>query len=150
MGAGKIVLMIILLVASTYAYDATRTKGANGQDVVDASVTEVQDTCIFSNDRQFMRRLAYVETKFGTIPYAKSDGIWQLNQSYFNVTLQSKYQSTWQKINNQLNVNYTSFNYANGDMSVPLYNAIATRFYFSITSDPVPWTIADQANYYVK
>lgn len=145
------VLILHLAATSCFAYDATREKNQIGQDVVDGSVTQVQDTCIFSNDRQFLRRVAYAETSFGSGKEVdKLGGIWQMTPSYYNETLQSKYAPTWQQIDSQLKVNYTAFSYIDGDFTVPLNDALATRFYLSTTNAAIPWTIEDQADYYVK
>ena len=50
--------------------------------VVDATVSRIQQTCIFGDDKRFLRRLAYVETLDGTDTAAfnggRNGGIWKI------------------------------------------------------------------------
>jgi hypothetical protein len=63
------------------ASDQTTQSRAIGNDVVTACVRRIQNTCIFPNDHQFMRRVAYVESKFGRdLTY---DIILLLNMTFF-------------------------------------------------------------------
>lgn len=59
--------------------------GASGAGVVDAVVNLIYHSCIFPEDYLFLRRLAYVETRDGTIPYTYDPnyyyaGIWRVTQ----------------------------------------------------------------------
>lgn len=148
---GSVLLASLFIVyRSAEAYDATLIANQTGEDVVDASISRVQDTCIFTNDLQFMRRVAYVETTFGNDKETNKGGIWQLTEAEFNQTLQTKYSSYWDKINSMLGMNYTELNYKNGDLFVPLYDAVSTRLYLNTTNDVIPWTVEEQANFWVK
>lgn len=131
-------LMPIVLLAiagvSDGRTDQTRTPGAVGQDVIQASIKSLQDACVFSSDRQFMRRLAWVESQFGNDPNTfvnRVDGIWHLSQSDFNATV--NYDKTIERnIFNNLGVNYSSLGFAKGSMMIPLYNAISTRYALAV------------------
>ena len=67
--------------------DDTVTAGASGSDVVHAVVGRIEDgriegSKIFPNDNQFLRRIAYVESKDGadqgTYRSGYNEGIWQV------------------------------------------------------------------------
>ena len=48
--------------------DLTRTPLTYGTDVVEAAVALVEESAIFLNDNQFLRRLAWVESQDGNHP----------------------------------------------------------------------------------
>lgn len=64
-------MRVLLLAAVTcllpiaLARDRTTERGATGTDVVYASISRLQASCIFPNDYQFLRRLAWVESGDG-------------------------------------------------------------------------------------
>lgn len=62
--------------------DKTRTPGEKGSAVVDAVVDLIKNSCIFPNDRMYLRRLAFVETQDGlslnTYRPGYNGGIWQV------------------------------------------------------------------------
>ena len=63
--------------------DETRQPGSAGRAVVDAVIELIEASCIFPDDKSFMRRLAYVESTDGTDEKTFRDdydgGIWQVN-----------------------------------------------------------------------
>lgn len=64
------------------AVDRTREDRAVGADIVQAVVDIIRENCIYPNDRIFLRRLAYVESKDGlntdTFRPNFYGGIWQV------------------------------------------------------------------------
>lgn len=64
------------------AVDRTREDRAVGADIVQAVVDIIRENCIYPNDRVFLRRLAYVESKDGkntnTFRPNFYGGIWQV------------------------------------------------------------------------
>lgn len=66
--------------------DKTRTPGEKGSDVVEAVVNLIKNSCIFPNDRMYLRRLAYVETADGlslnTYRPGYYGGIWQVGLAF--------------------------------------------------------------------
>ena len=54
--------------------------------MVEAVVDRIEASCIFSDDKQYMRRLAYVESSDGTHPKTYRDGydggIWQVGNKF--------------------------------------------------------------------
>lgn len=64
------------------AVDRTREDRAVGADIVQAVVDIIRENCIYPNDRVFLRRLAYVQSKDGKITNTFRQnyygGIWQV------------------------------------------------------------------------
>jgi len=76
----------LLSVAVGESMDGTRQSGgAAGSGVVDAVIRLIEASCVFPDDKQFMRRLAYVESNDGNSENAyRTDydgGIWQVDCS---------------------------------------------------------------------
>lgn len=68
-------------VCSGQVNDQTRVPGASGADIVEAVISLIHESCIFPNDRLYLRRLAYVESNDGTDTSTYrpgyDGGIWQ-------------------------------------------------------------------------
>ena len=68
---------------SCLGVDRTREPNTSGEDVVKATLRQIQESNIFPNDNSFLRRLAYVESKDGTDPDTYRNGyhggIWQVS-----------------------------------------------------------------------
>ena len=64
------------------SHDGTVAAGAAGKDVVESTVDRILASCIFPEDKLFLRRLAYVESNDGMNPKTYrpdySGGIWQV------------------------------------------------------------------------
>lgn len=85
------VLTLGALVASCWAVDQTRQPGALGASVVESVVSLIRESCLFADDKRFLRRLAYVQSRDGTDPktYGRSNyhgGIWQVGPNW-NMTI---------------------------------------------------------------
>ncbi|KAH7701585.1 Vitrin, partial [Aphelenchoides avenae] len=59
------IVLTLCFLSVTLAKDRTTERRANGTDVVLASIQRLQDTCIFANDFQFLRRIAWHESQDG-------------------------------------------------------------------------------------
>ena len=83
------VFAICLLVGAALSADMTRVPNSNGADVVEAVVNIIRESCLFADDKRFLRRLAYVESEDGMSPNTYRQGyhggIWQVN--YFSNTV---------------------------------------------------------------
>jgi receptor-type tyrosine-protein phosphatase Q len=129
-------------------------KGAHGKAVVDKVVKLIQGTCVFKNDKQFLRRVAWVESKFGDDPntFRMNNGIWQVDEIAFKETLvPTSTRNQWiQELNqSSLHINYRSINWNQGDLKIPLLGGLASRFYMAATiPEEIPWTIEAQAQYW--
>ena len=64
-----------------------RQDGASGPEAVLLAVARIQQSGIFGNDNDLLRRIAYVETRDGTLPDTFRDGyhggIWAVDQAAF-------------------------------------------------------------------
>lgn len=81
-------LLCVLCWKLVSAVDRTREDRAVGADIVQAVVDIIREKCIYPNDRVFLRRLAYVESKDGkntnTFRPNYYGGIWQVGIPYEN------------------------------------------------------------------
>lgn len=77
-----LLLCIALFNVCYSAVDRTREDRAKGADIVQAVVDVIREKCIYPNDRLFLRRLAYVESRDGldinTFRPNFYGGIWQV------------------------------------------------------------------------
>lgn len=58
-------LFALCLIFGVKGDDDTMTKKAYDTDVVLATLRRIEDTCIFPNDYLFMRRIGWMESKWG-------------------------------------------------------------------------------------
>ena len=82
----KLCVFLAICLAFVYvsnAVDMTLQPQANGHDVVEAVVNLIRDSCLFADDKRFLRRLAYVESQDGTAAstfrFGYYGGIWQVS-----------------------------------------------------------------------
>lgn len=91
-------LCLACWVALVSAADLTRQPKATGPEVVEAVVNIIRESCLFADDRRFLRRLAYVESQDGTSPSTFRNGyyggIWQVCSYHHHQTLQLVITST--------------------------------------------------------
>lgn len=156
----SLLLVTSMLVAFTSAQSSVNlitTPGASGSAVVEATVSRIQQSCIFGDDRRFLRRLAYVETLDGTdatFNGGNSGGIWKISTSAFTtLTAQSGsvLNSYLPKIQAEFGINTNTVTYS--DLNKPLYSALAAALYtvYVIAASPVrdlPRSINNQANFW--
>ncbi|KAK7094795.1 uncharacterized protein [Littorina saxatilis] len=72
------------------SHDLTLEAGARGTEVVEAVVEKIRSSCVFPEDRQFLRRVAHVVSNDGTDtdtygPHFHG-GIWKVTEAMFNAT----------------------------------------------------------------
>lgn len=76
-------LCLFAAIANCLSLDQTRQPGAVGASVVESVVSLVRESCLFADDKRFLRRLAYVQSRDGTDPktYRRNyhGGIWQVS-----------------------------------------------------------------------
>ncbi|GFN90203.1 collagen alpha-1(xiv) chain [Plakobranchus ocellatus] len=108
--------------------DLTRVPGTMGADVVEATLLQIRESCVFPSDSLFLRRAAYVMTKDGTDPNTYragfDGGIWQVNQTDFAMTKSSPAVSMyWAPIKAAFNIDWAGVQWS--DLRKPLYSGIA-------------------------
>ena len=61
--------------------------GAIGEAVTEASIQKIYNSEIFPYDQEFLYKIAYMETRFGTDHYTNgTGGIWGMSEEKFNLT----------------------------------------------------------------
>ena len=126
--------------------DLTRKKESTGTDVVEASVALVEESAIFPNDNQFLRRLAWVESEDGersdTYRSGYFGGIWQVDETVLlatqDVANNPKLTGVFNSLQVQFNIDWLSVR--KEDLLEPLFSALAANIFItmSIVSDPIP------------
>ena len=138
--------------------DSTIRKKAAGTPVVAATLHRLKNAFLFTNDYFFMRRVAWVESHFGSgsgsFNLQEPKGIWQLSMRGFQDTLDTNAHPSlsglYANINAQLGVNWPSMNSSNANMNKVLYNALAARIYMQNNIDSIPLSVSEQAVFWLQ
>ncbi|KAL3871109.1 hypothetical protein ACJMK2_039128 [Sinanodonta woodiana] len=150
-----LVVVLVCLSDTIFGADLTLTPGAYGPEVVEAVINLIRENCIFAEDKRYLRRLAYVESRDGTAPntykYGYNGGIWQVDEDKFketqhNYTLQVQYNI----ILNVFHIDWSRVSWY--DLRMPLYSGIAAALYTILKSghDGMDWRIEEQASFWEK
>ena len=157
--AGIVAIAVTVHVAAatcSASVDLTLVPGTNGSAIVDICIARI--SAVFTtDDQQMLRRIAFVETRYGNNPDTYSDvnnngGIWQLSESMYDATKDTSdtnLNSLIQTIYAEFTINWTSTQWS--DLRMPFYSALAARLYLQVISAPIPLSsnINDQATYWV-
>lgn len=81
----KVVLLFVLCTTVLGLHvDRTLEPGAHGRDVVETVVYRIHRSRVFPDDRDFLRRVAYTESRFGDDPQTYRSGyhggVWQFDR----------------------------------------------------------------------
>ena len=135
-------------------------EGGNGSAVVLLAIARLQQSGIFADDNELLRRIAYVETRDGTAEntyrQGYDGGIWAVDENVFRDTQRSdknpRLRAKFSDMQKQFSVDWSSAKWS--DLRKPLYSAIAARlvFYNAPRAIPLADDISGQAelwaNYY--
>ncbi|XP_048244945.1 uncharacterized protein LOC124143446 [Haliotis rufescens] len=130
--------------------DQTRVPGTSGSEVTEAVVNSITESCLFPDDKLFLRRLAYVETHDGTD--AKTyrpgydGGIWQIDQDKFNMIKNTG--TLFSDVSSQFAIDWSTVQWS--DLRKPLYSGLAAALYLSTISEPLPQGAENQGSYFRK
>lgn len=102
--------------------DLTIVSGANGTDVVLATIRLIEDSNLFEDDHQILRRIAYVETRDGALEASGGGGIWAVNETGFASLVGINAAAG---IRAYFGIEWSSVTWS--DLSVPLYSGLAAR-----------------------
>ncbi|CAK8678124.1 unnamed protein product [Clavelina lepadiformis] len=157
-------LLIGSILVFVFAYcraqtDLTLVPGSSGEDVVDACVQKLSAISLFSNDYGFLKRIALVESKFGSnstvINANPTGGIWQITT---NITQAINNNATiLQAILGQAELAFGSniTDFVHEDYSIPLKSALAARLYMEYvqltqfaTGTDIPGTPDEQGSWW--
>ena len=157
MAAVHVVVLILCLqvfhLTAPQGVDLTREPGASGTDVVRAVVNRIQ--AVFGADNQFLRRIAYVESRDGTdLDTYRSGyhgGIWQVDESAFrdtqDFTSHPELLAKYEMIRMEFGIDWLQA-VQWMDLRKPLYSGIAARLFISNIPSEIPCDIAGQGNYW--
>ena len=149
--------------------DETLMPNASGSEVVEAVLIKIDFSQIFDPDHRFMKRLAYVETKYGTENHTfHYGGIWGVNYDIMNdhirlivkgeiesEVIQSSLINITMRIEEAFGIDIISVVFNKEEMNVPLYNGLAAHFYLYYvslvngTSIPLAGNIRQQAEFWI-
>ena len=77
---GVLILWLTLLTQVLSSVDLTLEPGQTGSAVVEAVTNMIQEACqLFTDDRQMLRRIAYVESEDGDQVGSQLGGIWRVS-----------------------------------------------------------------------
>ncbi|XP_067662565.1 uncharacterized protein [Haliotis asinina] len=148
-----VAFLVLLGQARGQVPNSVLVPGGSGTNVVEFVANLIRDSCLFSDDLQFLRRLAYVETRDGTDTKTYrpgyDGGIWQIDQDKFN---QIKSSSTSSgligKVQSLFNIDWNTVQWS--DLRKPLYSGLAAALYLSTITEPLPQGVENQGSYYKK
>ena len=136
--------------------DLTRTPGSSGTPVVLATVGLIRESGVFQDDRQLLRRIAWVESKDGTdsrtYRQGYHGGIWQVDLSGFqdtqNTTSHPRLVSKFSQIQSKFGIDWRTVQWE--DLRKPLYSGLAARLLLSNKPEPIPLAsnVTAQASYW--
>lgn len=138
--------------------DLTLQPGGNSSAIVDACISKISTSGIFpSDDQHMLRRIAYVETHYGTDSHTYSNisndgGIWQLNSDKYDTTKNLMFASVsiLQNIYTEFGITWTSTTWS--DLRKPFYSALAARLYLEVInamiSIPLASNPSEQGTYW--
>ena len=147
-----IILSALLPLLTAQGVDLTLQREASGSDVVRAAVNRIQTVLDF--DRQFLRRIAFVESRDGTdtdtYRPGYNGGIWQVDEDKFLTTQVNSALNVERHdaIREAFDIDWPSVQWR--DLRIPLYSGIAARLFLLNISDTesIPCDVPGQAAYY--
>ena len=120
--------------------DLTVVAESRGEFVVEAVVSRIRQSGIFSDDRLLLRRIAYVETNDGNDPKTYRSGyhggIWQVNETRFQETKNPVLGAKHNQIRQIFNIDWFSVQWI--DLRKPLYSGLGARLLLSTIQSPIP------------
>ena len=136
------VIVVLFTVASSVAQSNILYQvNATGSAVVLQAIGRLQQSGVFGNDNELLRRIAYVEARDGTLTNASTDGgIWAVRESKFLQTqdLEANIQlpAILTQIQNIFGIDWMSVQWR--DLRMPLYSMIAARLVLYLTPQAIP------------
>ena len=128
---------------------------ANGSAVVLQTIARIQQSGVFGNDNGILRRIAYVETRDGTLTNTSNGGgIWAVDENKFqqtrNVDANVRLPARFRQIRDAFGIDWLSVQWR--DLQVPLYSAIASRLvlYLAPRAIPPESDLSAQADFWVQ
>ena len=142
----------VLQLSDQQGVDRTLEREASGADVVKATVNKIQN--VFGDDHQFLRRVAFVESKDGvdsnTYRPGYHGGIWQVDEIGFRDTQDTvshpRLTDRYEQIKEEFGIDWPSVQWS--DLRIPLYSGIAARLKLLNIPAAIPCDKEGQATYW--
>ena len=142
----------VAVVTSAPIAERILTPGEKGEDVVNEVIDQFQP--IFGDDKEFMARVACVESNNGLNPNTYRDnyhgGIWQVDMIAFmdtqDVASHPGLSAKFDRIEDATGIQWQQVQWE--DLRMPLYSGLASRIYISNIPDPIPSGHREQAEYW--
>ena len=163
-GLTVVLLLLLAIVHLCYCQDTlqgiglTETVGANGSLAVLQAVARIQQSGVFGSDNDLLRRIAYVETRDGTLEDTFRDGyyggIWAVDEDKFLTTqmtnLNSRLPIKLQQIQEYLDIDWVEVSWM--DFQKPIFSALAARLVLFLADRAIPPTsdLQAQADFWVE
>ncbi len=149
-----IVLVSVFELCVTQGVDRTLQREASGADVVRAVLKKIEG--VFGRDNQFLRRVAFVESKDGadidTFRSGYNGGIWQVDEIGFESTQDTnshpRLRDRYQQIMAEFGIDWSSGEWR--DLRIPLYSGLAARLFLLNIPAPIPCDVTEQAVYWKR
>ena len=148
MASRCVALLLLHYATSVTRVDKTLEEGAQGTDVIKATVNKITESGIFSDDFQFLRRMAAVETNDGETAIFGDGGIWSVKRDVFNIV--NEYMSG-DEGQSTLGVDIASaFGFSWSEtigsdrrkLDIPLYSALAVMIHIEMSRSEIVYEIS--------
>ena len=150
-----VTVALLTVASSTEQSNILYQINATGSAVVLQAIGRLQQSGVFGNDNEILRRIAYVETQDGALTDTLTDGgIWAVSENKFLQTqdLQANIQlsAILQRIENMFRIDWMSVQWR--DLRMPLYSMIAARLVLYLAPQAIPPSndLEAQARFWVQ
>lgn len=147
----KLAFLLLLVAEAVFCQlDSTRAPNVVGPEVVEAVVDIIKQTCIFPDDKLYLRRLAYVESLDGLDAATyKPDagGIWRVSKDAFYQTQTAPYLSHFRdEVHKTLFIDWSITRF--DDLRKPLFSGLAAALFttLKVGNQGIPSTVSGQAS----
>lgn len=156
--AFQVALMLAMLLIINNVSCIIFLERANGSAAVLQAVGRILQSGVFGTDHDILRRIAYAETRDGTLPETFREdydgGIWAVDEDTFNSTKNTtaftRLTAKLRQIEERLQINWLEVTWR--DLRKPLYSALAARLVIFNAPLAVPPTddLVGQAQFWVE
>ena len=131
-------LVALLHCAASVRVDRTVEERAKGTPVVFATVNKIRESGIFTDDYQFLRRMAAVETNDGETFTPGTGGIWKVSEDVFrdvhSYMLSAQGQSTLaMTIETTFSLNWVETITKRENLDIPFYSALTVMIHIEMS-----------------
>ncbi|ESO03232.1 hypothetical protein HELRODRAFT_174134 [Helobdella robusta] len=125
-----------------YSLDLTREPKKISLDVLDAVVSQIQASQIFSNDRLFLKKIAFERSVFGRtdkIFRASRTGLWQISEEILNgtkINFPKYFPILYSEVKLKFGIDWSNVLYE--DLDKALHNGLAARIAIHLRYQKLP------------